>query len=145
MLSGRWPAKRDADMSVRNVPMLGNNREQRHPFILVVGGHSNARDAVIEILEMYGHPAVGARNSKEGLRYLGNSSAAAVIVLDLVKPIIRGSDLGREQELTAVPAMSLRAQDIEVFDAMLKPADLKFLLGFVGQCVDMGAQDWVLL
>ena len=62
-------------------------------------------------------------------------------MLDLVKPIINGSDLGCEQELAAVPAMSLRVQGIEVFDAILAPADLKLLLGFVGKCLDMGAQD----
>ena len=131
-------------MSVRGVPMLDNNREQRHPFILVVGGHSNTREAVIEILEMYGYPAIGARNGKQGLRYLRNLSPAAVIVLDLVKPIMNGSDLGCEQELAAVPAISLGARGIEVFDAILTPADLKILLGFVGKCVDMGAQDKVL-
>jgi hypothetical protein len=35
---------------------------------------------VIEILEMYEF-AVGTRNGKEGLRYLRNSSPAALIVL----------------------------------------------------------------
>jgi CheY-like chemotaxis protein len=118
--------------------MLDNNREQRHLFILVVGGHSNAREAVIEILEMYGYPAVGVRNGKEGWRYLRNSPPAALIVLDLVKPIMNGSDLGSEQELAALPAISLRAQGIEVCDAVLTPADLKFLLGFVDKCVNLG-------
>jgi hypothetical protein len=36
---------------------------------------------VIEILEMYEFAAVGTRNGKEGLRYLRNSSPAALIVL----------------------------------------------------------------
>jgi hypothetical protein len=49
------------------------------------------------------------------------------------------SDLGWEQEddseLAAVPAISLRAQSIKVFDAILTPADLKFLLEFVSDCV----------
>jgi DNA-binding response OmpR family regulator len=99
---------------------------------------------VIEILEMYGYRAVGARNGKEGLRYLRDSSPAGLIVLDLLKPIMNGSDLCSEQELAAVPAISLRAQGIEVFDVILTPANLKFLLGFVGKCVDLGAQDKVL-
>jgi CheY-like chemotaxis protein len=54
---------------------------------------------------MYGYPAVGVRNGKEGWRYLRNSPPAALIVLDLVKPIMNGSDLGSEQELAALPAI----------------------------------------
>jgi CheY-like chemotaxis protein len=115
--------------------MLDNQREQRDSFILVVGGDANARQAVIEILEMYRYPAVGARNGKEGLSYLRSSSLAALIVLDLMMPIMNGSVLGCEQEndseLAAVPAISLRARGIEVFDAILTPANLKFLLEFV--------------
>jgi CheY-like chemotaxis protein len=121
--------------------MLDKQREAHDSFILVVNGDANAREAVIEILEMYGYPAVGARYGKEGLSYLYGSSPAALIVLDLLIPITNGMELGSEQEnesgLAAVPTLSLRAQGIEVFDAILTPADLKSLLQFATRCVDL--------
>jgi hypothetical protein len=56
-----------------------------------------------------------------------------------IMAIMIGSDLVCEQEndsaLAAVPAISLKAQGIEVCDAILTPANLKFLLEFVSKCV----------
>ncbi|MGO9063089.1 MAG: response regulator [Candidatus Binataceae bacterium] len=151
-----WPALRNtglalvrrrinADKSVLVRTMLGNQRERPDSFILVVGDDANARAALIEILEMYGYPAVGVRNGKEGLSYLRSSCPAALIVLDFGRPVMNGSDLGCEQEnnseLAAVPAVYLRAQGIEVFDAILTPDNLKYLLEVVSKCIDVEAQD----
>jgi hypothetical protein len=58
------------------------------------------------------------------------------------------SNLGCEQEnnpgLAAVPAVSLRAPGIEVFDAILTPVSLKYCWKSLANASIMGAQDNVL-
>jgi len=59
--------------------------------ILVVEDDSDVRDALIELLEYRGHLVVGAANGREALDRLRSNTRPALILLDLMMPVIDGA------------------------------------------------------
>jgi len=81
--------------------------------ILVVEDDSDVRDALIELLEYRGHLVVGAANGREALDRLRSNTRPALILLDLMMPVMDGWQFRAEQlrdpSLAPIPVVLISA------------------------------------
>jgi len=115
----------------------GNSRAR----ILVVDDDPGAVDALTDILESEGYAVSSARNGQEALDYLRSSPPPAVIMLDLMMPVMNGRQFLEEQKkdpkLAHIPVVVMTAfmsvVDLRAPIILPKPIDVDGLLKIVAQ------------
>jgi CheY-like chemotaxis protein len=97
--------------------------------ILIVEDDKDIRDGLAEILEDEGYVVVHATNGVEGLKYLRAGGRPALILLDLMMPIMDGWQFRTEQlmdpVLAPIPVIVLTADG----DALPKASLLQAVCG----------------
>lgn len=87
---------------------MGPDRE-RGAAVLVVEDDAENRESVVELLETFGHRAVGVRNGREAVAYLHSHRRPCLILLDLVMPEMSGYELmdfrATDPELSKIPVV----------------------------------------
>ena len=114
--------------------------------VLVVEDDVDIREALIGILCDEGYDAEGAGNGLEGLdRLRARSSKPALILLDLMMPVMNGWQFRAEQKqdatLSTIPVIVIsadgnvrqKAESIEAAGYLKKPIELDALLDLVGK------------
>src|SRR4051794_7207155 len=66
------------------------------PIVLVVEDDDDIRDCVQDLLEGAGYEVIPACNGKQALDYLHAAPAPALILLDLMMPLVSGWEFLRE-------------------------------------------------
>ncbi len=69
--------------------------------VMVVEDHDDIREALVELIENSGYPAVGVRNGMEALQHLEDGHTPGLIVLDLMLPVMSGWEFRRRQMTNA--------------------------------------------
>jgi CheY-like chemotaxis protein len=81
--------------------------------ILLVEDDFDMRDALIPILEYEGHRVVGAANGREALDQLRAGPKPSLILLDLMMPVMNGTEfraeLLRDPALASIPVVVVSA------------------------------------
>lgn len=115
------------------------------PRILVVEDDFDIRDTLAQILEAEGYDVSGAANGAEALDVLAHEVPPALILLDLMMPIMNGWQFRTEQlknpEFAAIPVVVIsadagvgqKAQAIGAADSLKKPVPLETLLSVVSR------------
>ena len=110
------------------------------PAILIVDDDADIREALTDVLADYGYQPHAVANGREALDALQAGALPAVILLDLMMPVMDGAQFRREQlhdpRIAAVPVIVISAgndvqqaaQSLGVADTMNKPIDLQQLL-----------------
>jgi CheY-like chemotaxis protein len=111
------------------------------PYVLIVEDDADLRDMMAQLLLLEGVTAHTAANGREALEYLHGSARPALILLDLMMPVMDGWEFRREQQrdprLADVPVIILsaldqtRAGDIGEAAFMKKPLDFDRLIDLV--------------
>jgi CheY-like chemotaxis protein len=110
------------------------------PRVLVVEDDEDAREAIIDLLQMKGYNAVPAGNGKEALDYLNRGPSPDLILLDLWMPVMDGWQFRREQvkdsRLAKIPVVVITAlsdrTDIDANEIIIKPIDVEQLFRTIG-------------
>jgi CheY-like chemotaxis protein len=110
-------------------------------FVLVVDDDQAIRESLCELLADEGHRAVGVSNGREALDLLRSNGRPCAILLDLMMPVMNGTDFRehqlRDPELSAIPVAVITAggQDAAAsmnVDAILpKPFSIDSVLQFI--------------
>ena len=119
---------------------------ERSPLILLVEDDAAIRDAVAECLETEGYRVQAAGDGAEALTWLARGVQPALIVLDLVMPVMNGAELlaqvRADPALERVPTLLMTAAIVsgatplpEADATLVKPFDLDQLLGAIGRLV----------
>ncbi|AUX20723.1 uncharacterized protein SOCEGT47_011960 [Sorangium cellulosum] len=128
-------------------PGLGSvRREPRRPgTIFIVEDDRGVSDALASVLSDEGYDVTVAANGAEALARLRDAPTPALIVLDLMMPVMDGYEFRAEQLRTPaiadVPVVVLtagtapRASELGAVDILKKPIDLVLLLDAVGRYV----------
>jgi CheY-like chemotaxis protein len=86
-----------------------------HGPILVVEDDTDLRDSVCEVLQVEGFRTACAANGREALDWLQKNSPPCAILLDLMMPVMSGSELQAElakhPQLSPIPVIVLSALD----------------------------------
>jgi CheY-like chemotaxis protein len=102
----------------------------RAPQILIIEDDRDIRECLEEVLREAGYAPAGAANGVEALEHLRASDIPAVIILDLMMPIMDGRDFRAIQQsderLRAIPTILLTAHAKRA-DAMSGMGDVIFL------------------
>ena len=113
------------------------------PCILVVDDDQESRDTLVELLEVYGFPAIGAANGLEAMELLLTRERMCVIFLDLVMPVMDGNAFREEQmkhaSLREIPVVLISAygdlrnhsKAMQVDAYMQKPIDAALIIDIV--------------
>jgi len=111
--------------------------------VLVVEDELALRETLCDVLQYEGYPADTAANGREALAYLRGNNVPALIILDLMMPVMNGWEFRAEQlrdaDLAAVPVVILSAAPdlrqqaafLNVADYLPKPIDVSRLLQLV--------------
>ena len=79
----------------------------------MVDDEADAREALAELLEQYGYSVISAANGRQALDYLHNSAPPAVVILDLMMPVMNGWEFleqqSRDPALLDIPVIVLTA------------------------------------
>lgn len=111
--------------------------ETHSPTLLLIEDEPDIRDSLREILESEGYAVHTAANGAEGLRALEAMPAPSLILLDLLMPVMNGTEFLAEQQrrpsLSAIPVVVLSADSNlrtgnRVHSHVRKPIDLTELL-----------------
>jgi CheY-like chemotaxis protein len=116
------------------------------PLILLVEDDVAIRDAIAECLEIEGYRVQAVGDGAEALAWLARAERPALIVLDLVMPVMNGAELlaqvradpalGRIPTVLMTAAIVSGSTTLPAADATLvKPFDLDQLLAAVGRLV----------
>ena len=111
--------------------------------VMIVEDESDARDAMVELIEQEGFSAVGARHGREALDLLESGRRPSLILLDLKMPVMDGwgfcEALGADERFASIPVAILTASAI--YDSLpqrrngaglfTKPVDFQRLLSLV--------------
>ena len=115
--------------------------------ILLVEDDFDLRDALIPILEYEGHQVVGAANGREALDRLRTGAKPSLILLDLMMPVMNGTEFRSEQlrdpalasipvvVVSADPAARSKAKVMGAVGCIEKPLDIDALLSQVRQSI----------
>jgi len=113
--------------------------------ILLVEDDFDMRDALIPILEYEGHRVVGAANGREALDQLRAGAKPSLILLDLMMPVMDGTEFRAEQlrdpslasipvvVVSADPAARSKAKIMGAAGCIEKPLDIDAFLSQVRQ------------
>ncbi|MGA2408784.1 MAG: response regulator [Candidatus Binataceae bacterium] len=109
--------------------------------VLVVEDDDQARDFLVEILVFEGFKALGFPNGAEALNYLNAAPPPCLIILDLLMPVMDGSQFRKailqDTALAAIPVVVVTAldapaaKDLGAVGILRKPVDLDALLTIV--------------
>jgi CheY-like chemotaxis protein len=107
--------------------------------IFVVDDDLNAREALADLLEHSGYTVFSAANGREALDYLHHSAPPAVIILDLMMPVMDGVEFLHRQShdpaLLDIPVIILTAsppaESVKASAIMRKPVRFDSLLQVV--------------
>ena len=113
--------------------------------IMVIDDDPLIRDSLIDVLESHGYEAITAGDGAQALKRLQSDPLPALILLDLMMPVLDGrSFLERQQcdpRIAAIPVVLLTANretpglDTPAVVATLrKPMELRALLDTVNRC-----------
>jgi CheY-like chemotaxis protein len=113
------------------------------PSILIIEDDPGIRDTVGECLEFEGYSVAQVSNGAEGLEYLHKAPAPKLIVLDLVMPVMNGTEfierMRSEPALATIPVVLMTAAGpspaavMQADDHLYKPFDLSTLLDVVAR------------
>ena len=113
--------------------------------VLVVEDNQDMRDTLVEFLQTFGYPAVGAEHGQDALDKLkGMDSNPCIILLDLMMPVMDGRSFRQEQlkkpEMADIPVVVISAydvvphiQELKAAAYLRKPLDLTELMRVVNQ------------
>ncbi len=112
------------------------------PKVLIVEDEESVRQALVKILENFGHKVLAAADANEGLEKLKNG--ADIVFTDLGLPGPSGWDLARaiKKNYPKVPVVLLSGWDVETEDKSLillvekvlpKPVKIKEILDTIDQ------------
>lgn len=110
--------------------------------ILIVEDDREIREALRDSLELEGYTVFTASNGQEAFDTLGNMERPAVILLDLMMPVMNGwqfLEAQREHDVYAtipvvvISAAGEKAKTAQAAGYIKKPIDLDALLNVVGQ------------
>jgi two-component system chemotaxis response regulator CheY len=111
------------------------------PRILLVEDDPGIRESITDCLAFEGYEVAGAANGEEGLRYLGLAPRPALIILDLIMPVMNGAQflerLRQDEELASIPvvvmtaAMAAGSSAVSADGRLAKPFELAELLQVV--------------
>ena len=103
---------------------------QSAPNILIVEDEFLIRDALTEFLEEEGYIVAGAANGQEALNFLRKGTRPDLILLDLMMPVMSGTQFLVEQQqdlaLAAIPVVLLSA-DRNSQEKVLSSAPVEYL------------------
>ncbi|HEX6289579.1 MAG TPA: response regulator [Herpetosiphonaceae bacterium] len=103
---------------------------QAAPDILIVEDEFVIRETLTEFLEEEGYTVAGAANGQEALSYLRSSQPPALILLDLMMPVMNGIQFLTEQQrdpsLALIPVVLLSA-DRHSQDKVLCSGPIEYL------------------
>jgi CheY-like chemotaxis protein len=114
-------------------------------YVLVVEDNQDVRETLVELLESYGHAAIGAEHGREALEKLDRLGRPCLIVLDLMMPVMDGRTFRLEQlkkpEISSVPVVVIsaydespeRLRDMQALAYLRKPINLTELMRVVSQ------------
>jgi CheY-like chemotaxis protein len=108
--------------------------------ILVVDDDADCRELLADLLSHQGYAVVCARNGREALDCI-NSSTPALMILDLMMPVMSGWELLEQQKndpkLESLPVVVMTAsglvQNLSAEAVIHKPIDFKALMKVVKQ------------
>jgi len=122
------------------------NRNASRRNILVVDDDAALRNTLIEALEGEGYRTTSASNGLEALERLrGEKTAPAVILLDMMMPVMDGwafrDEQQRDPQLAEIPVVVFSAQgnvkemasEVSASAYLKKPVTLKELLAILGK------------
>jgi CheY-like chemotaxis protein len=114
-------------------------------FILLVEDDEDIRTDLKELLEINGYPTVTAANGLEALRQLEASPPPALIIVDLMMPVMDGRQLGRalldRRALASIPLVVVSgaaglqrdARELGAVAYFTKPFSMRSLLDSVAR------------
>jgi CheY-like chemotaxis protein len=115
------------------------------PRILIVEDDASVREALAVFLEGEGYSVVEAGDGAEALTRLRTSEPVALILLDLMMPVMNGWEFrdaqARDPRLASIPVVVITADNSAVHQAaragvagcLLKPLEFPELLSYVGR------------
>lgn len=113
------------------------------PAVLIVEDDLDVREVLAQILDGAGYGVCAARNGEEALAHLRRGPLPAVILLNLMMPIMNGwafrDELDRDPVLAAIPVVLLsgvpdlekQAERLRAVAALPKPVLVVALLGLL--------------
>jgi CheY-like chemotaxis protein len=113
--------------------------------VLIVDDDLDIRDSLAEVLEIEGYRVAKAKNGREALRMLQTGQRPAVILLDLMMPVMNGWQFRAAQAsdptIATIPVVVLtadsnareKAAEIGAQAFLRKPLDLRTLLDTIGR------------
>jgi CheY-like chemotaxis protein len=120
--------------------------------ILIVDDDKDVRIALAELLEGEGYTVAGAHNGREALKLMRGGLHPAIILLDLMMPVMDGWDFRSEQQrdpaLSHVPVVIVSASGFSAESIhtqfrpagyVPKPLEHKQLLDVIGRLVSSSA------
>jgi CheY-like chemotaxis protein len=120
--------------------------------ILIVDDDPDIRESLSELLQNEGFVAASAGNGQEALDYLAQQPAPALILLDLMMPVMDGIEFRTAQvadpKLARIPIVVISAsgrsqraaQELGALGYLEKPIDLKLMFRIVrSACGALGA------
>jgi len=108
--------------------------------VLIVDDNPDLLQSLAEILELEGYRVSGAANGQEALAHLRNGPPPAVIILDLLMPVMNGWEFRAVQRsdpfLAPVPVILLSsldgldrlARELDAAASLRKPIEVSLLL-----------------
>ncbi|MGC3997765.1 MAG: response regulator [Anaeromyxobacter sp.] len=109
----RAPVRGAANARIDGMRPGGERLVSANPTILLVEDDSAIRESVRECLELEGYEIVSAPNGAEGLRWLKDGGRPRLVVLDLVMPVMNGTQfleaLAADATLRELPVVLMTA------------------------------------
>ena len=147
---GIWVSLYDENVGPRAAIRALALRTHRHD-VMLVEDDPESRDALAEVLKLYGLHVRAAVDGQDALDQLHAGYRPCAILLDLLMPRMDGWGFRNAQRqdpelcripvalLTAVENASLEARQLDVDTAFTKPANLHAVLGFIEQHPEGGS------
>jgi CheY-like chemotaxis protein len=117
------------------------NHASEKSLILIVDDDGESREALAELLSNEGYAVRCAEDGRQALDYLSRSRKPALIILDLMMPVMSGWEFRARQKLDArlksLPVVVMTASelvhDIDADAVVRKPLDFGALMSVVKQ------------
>jgi len=122
-----------------------DSSDARHGVVLIVEDEEDVRTMLGEILEGEGYPVALANNGQDALDYLRRNPPPCMIVLDLIMPVLSGSDFRAQQlldpALAQIPVLVVsgnenaqqKSKALGAVGCFEKPIKIDQLLGALAQ------------